>query len=247
LNEPGPVPVETQERDFEPEEGPYQIAERETPRWLDLLRELLETIVLTVIIFAVINFATGRFRIEGPSMRPNLEEGQYLIVNKIVYRLHPPQRGDIVVFNHPRNTDRDLVKRIIGLPGETVRVQDGHVFVNETLLVEPYITYQANARAPVEYQLGPDEYFVLGDNRPNSDDSRRWGALNRDQIVGKVWISYWPPSSWGGVAHYSFPNESAGVAGKGIADRRTLAQGVPPDGAGPAYFGSAIAVQGSGF
>jgi signal peptidase I len=240
LNESQPVPAETQEGGFEPEEGPHQVADRETPRWLGLLRELLETILLTVVIFAVINFATGRFRIEGPSMRPNLEEGQYLIVNKLVYRLHPPQRGDIIVFNHPRNTDRDLVKRVIGLPGESVQIRDGQVYINETLLAEPYITYRATTRGPIQYQLGPDEYFVLGDNRPNSDDSRHWGALKRDQIVGKAWISYWPPNSWGGVAHYSFPKDSVGVGGGEV-------QGMSPNGTGWTDSELPVVVQGSGF
>ncbi len=169
---------------------------------LHLLREIVETIVLTVLIFAVINTFTGRFRVEGPSMMPNLHQGQYLIINKIVYKLGSPERGDIVVFHHPRDTGRDLIKRIIGLPGETVEIRQGEVHVNGFLLEEPYVFHQAAYSDRRE--LGPDDYFVLGDNRPNSDDSHNWGVLHRDEIVGKAWISYWPPSDWGVLPHYGF-------------------------------------------
>jgi signal peptidase I len=171
---------------------------------LRFLREIIETVVLTVIIFAVINTLTGRFRIEGPSMMPNLHEGQYLIINKVVYRLGSPQRGDIIVFHHPQNSNRDLIKRIIGLPGETVEIRHGEVYVNGTLLEEPYVLQQGGYSG--RYELGPDEFFVLGDNRPNSDDSHNWGVLPRDRIVGKAAISYWPPAAWGGAPHFSYAN-----------------------------------------
>jgi signal peptidase I len=175
-------------------------------RW-HLAREIIETIVLTVVIFTAINFVSGRFRIEGPSMLPSLNPGQYLIINKVVYRLHPPARGDIVVFHHPRNPDRDLIKRVVGVPGDVVEVRKGTVYVNGTQLDEPYVldpgTYSGH------YELGADEYFVLGDNRPNSDDSRNWGTVKGDQIVGKAWLSYWPPKEWGAVPHSSYSGVSA--------------------------------------
>lgn len=173
-----------------------------------LLREIVETIVLTLLIFAAINFLTGRFRVEGPSMEPNLHEGQYLIINKVVYRLHPPHRGDIIVFEHPRNTGRDLIKRVIGLPGETVDIRDGKVYINDVLIKEPYVAYSSGYSS--RYLLGPDEFFVLGDNRPNSDDSHNWGVLQRELIVGKAWLSYWPLGEIGGVPHYDYP-ESVSV------------------------------------
>lgn len=169
---------------------------------LRLLREAVETVVLTVVIFVAINTATGRFRIEGPSMMPNLHPGQYLIISKLEYKLHPPRRGDIVVFHHPQNAGRDLIKRIIGLPGETVEIRQGSVHIDGALLDEPFILHKS--RDSGHNELGPDEFFVLGDNRPNSDDSHNWGVLHRDEIVGKAWISYWPPSDWGGVPHFGF-------------------------------------------
>jgi len=171
-----------------------------------LVREVLETVLLTVVIFVVINAVTGRFRIEGPSMLPNLHEGQYLIINKITYKLGEPGRGDIIVFHHPRQNGRDLIKRIIGLPGETVEVRRGQVYINDILLEEPYIVRPGSYSA--HFKLGPDEYFVLGDNRPNSDDSHNWGPLERSQIVGKAAVSYWPLSELGGVPHYTFPSFS---------------------------------------
>ncbi len=183
---------------------------QEDRRWWRLLREIGETVLLTVVIFAVINAVTGRFRIEGPSMEPNLHEGQYLIINKIVYQLHPPRRGDIIVFHHPQNSGRDLIKRVIGLPGETVDIRQGQVYINDALLEEPYVAHQG--RYSGHYQLGSDEFFVLGDNRPNSDDSHNWGVLKRDQIVGKAWISYWPPSRWGGIPHSGYPETPSAEA-----------------------------------
>lgn len=181
-----------------------------------LLREVAETILLTLMAFLVINTATGRFRIEGPSMEPNLFEGQYLIINKIVYKLHPPRRGDIIVFQHPRNAERDLIKRVVGLPGEAVEVREGQVYIDGTSLEEPYVSY--GDRYSARYELGLDDFFVLGDNRPNSEDSRNWGVLKRDQIIGKAWISYWPPGEWGAVPHCSASEETAAQGQKAGAD-----------------------------
>lgn len=222
------TPVSRRQRPFdEPDEETWTqidspVAEAEDQsrgRRLRVLREIVETIVLTVVIFAVINTLTGRFRVEGPSMNPNLNAGQYLIINRIVYRLHPPRRGDIVVFHHPRNGDRDLIKRVIGLPGETVEVRQGQVYIDGTLLEEPYVLYRG--RYSAYYELGPDEFFVLGDNRPNSDDSHNWGVLTAGKIVGKAWVSYWPPSDWGGVPHYSYPKGST-AQGQGMEEDAAL-------------------------
>jgi signal peptidase I len=198
-----------------------QVSSAPERRWMQALREVAETILLTLLIFGAINLLTGRFRIEGPSMLPNLHDGQYLIINKIVYRLHPPQRGDIIVFHHPRNSDRDLIKRVIGLPGETVEIRNGQVLVNGLLLDEPYVLQPG--RYSDTFELGEKEYFVLGDNRPNSDDSHNWGALQGDQIVGKAWISYWPPSEWGGVPHVNYPEKTSARWQDGDADARATA------------------------
>ena len=170
---------------------------------LSLLREIVETIVLTLVIFMIINALTGRFRIEGPSMKPTLHEGQYLLINKVVYKLHPPRRGDIIVFHHPQDSTRDLIKRVVGLPGEEIEACNKQVTIDGMPLKEPYLVH-LGGRCSGRIELGADEVFVLGDNRPNSDDSRSWGGLQQSLIVGKAWIAYWPPGDWGGVPHYSY-------------------------------------------
>ena len=167
----------------------------------NLLREVVETALLTAIIFLVVNAVIGRFRIESVSMQPNLWEGEYVIVDKVSYVFGSPQRGDIIVFE--KIGQPDLIKRVIGLPGDTVEVRPGQVLINGTPLVEPYIANPPNyAFGPV--QVEPGRYFVLGDNRVNSSDSHMWGTIPRDTIVGKAWIIYWPPPNWQIVPHYSY-------------------------------------------
>ena len=167
-----------------------------------LLREIIETILLTVIIYLSVNFATGRFRIEGSSMEPSMHQNQYVLVDKISYKLGNPKRGDVVVFNYPLATERDFIKRVIGLPGETVTVQAGVVSINGQPLKEPYIS------APPDYEntwrLAADQYFVLGDNRNSSLDSHSWGPLDRHYLIGRAIFAYWPPPLWGLVPHYSY-------------------------------------------
>ena len=167
----------------------------------NLLREIVETALLTAIIFLVVNAVIGRFRIESVSMQPNLYEGEYVIVDKVSYSLRGPQRGDIIVFE--KTGQPDLIKRVIGLPGDTVEVRNAQVFVNGTPLDEPYVANPPNyAFGPV--QVEPGRYFVLGDNRSNSSDSHVWGTIPGDTIVGRAWIIYWPPPNWQIVPHYSY-------------------------------------------
>jgi signal peptidase I len=169
------------------------------PREL-LVREIIETLLLTLFIFWIVNTATGRFRIEGYSMLPSLQEGEYIIINKLAYFLEEPARGDVVVLHFPNDRSRDFIKRIIGLPGDTINIADGVVTVNGVALNEPYIN------APPSYggswTVPEDKYFVLGDNRNNSSDSHNWSFLPEEDIVGKAWIIYWEPDKWGLVPHY---------------------------------------------
>ena len=173
----------------------------DTAQGASLFREIVETLLLTVVIFVLVNTLTGRFRIDGSSMEPNLHDGEYVIVNRIVYRLHAPQRGDIVVFR--RDASREFIKRVIAVPGETVEVKGGRVLVNGNPLDEPYIA-APNAYTMEPRTIGPGEYFVLGDNRNNSSDSHNWGTIHLSTIDGKAWITYWPPKSWGVVPHYTY-------------------------------------------
>jgi signal peptidase I len=174
-----------------------------------VLREVVETVVLTLVIFFLIQTVVRNFRVVGTSMEPNLHTGEYLIVDKISYRLSPPQRGDVIVFEPPVNAEGDYVKRIIGLPGELVEVRNGQILINGKPIKEPYVvrpaSYSMDAR-----RVGPDELFVLGDNRNMSSDSHSWGMLPMDKVVGKALVSYWPPSLWG-VIPRDAPTASATV------------------------------------
>jgi signal peptidase I len=168
-----------------------------------ILREIIETAVMTLIIFLLVRVAFQNFRIEGHSMEASLHDGQFLIVNKLVYYLHPPLRGDVVIFHSPQNPRKDFIKRVVGLPGEEVEMIEGLVYVDGVPLRESYIHSPGNRSWGPEV-VGEFEYFVLGDNRSNSSDSRSWGMLDGDAIIGKAWVSYWPPRQLGLVPHYTF-------------------------------------------
>jgi signal peptidase I len=167
-----------------------------------LLREIVETALLTAVIFLLVNAATGRFQIESVSMLPNLHEGEYVIVDKVSYRLHPPERGDIVVFQLD-GEPKDLIKRVIGLPGETIEGAGDQIIVNGRPLEEPYVAPSSRTTF-VSRKLGPDEYFVMGDNRGSSRDSRVFGPIHADKIVGRALLIYWPPADWKIVPHYAY-------------------------------------------
>ncbi|MDH7485419.1 MAG: signal peptidase I [Anaerolineae bacterium] len=192
--------------------------------WTQMLRELVETLILTLVIFLLIRNVVQNFRVEGSSMEPNLHNGQFLIVNRFAYcpgfhldipfvDIHwqkvwciwEPQRGDVIVFHAP-DRDKDYIKRVIGLPGETIEMRQGQVFINGRPLQEPYETRRNVLSAPT-VTLGPDELFVMGDNRPNSNDSRNWGSLSMEQVVGKALLCYWPPQDWAIILHYRFASE----------------------------------------
>jgi signal peptidase I len=161
----------------------------------NMLRDLIETMVLVAIAFLVVNALIGRFRIEQVSMQPNLHEGEYVIVDKVSYAFRQPERGEIVVLKNPNPSQPDLIKRIIGLPGETIDVRGGRAYVNGQPLTEPYIRQPMASDSPAT-QLQAGQYFVMGDNRNNSEDSRIFGARPAGDIVGRAWIIYWPPPDW---------------------------------------------------
>ena len=188
-----------------------------------LVREIVETALLALLVFLCVRASFQNFRVSGESMYPTLEDGQFVIVNKLIYSeidteklsrflpfidpgddpkkhvFHGPERGDIIVLQDPRpDHNEDLIKRVIALPGERIAIQNGQVYINGYLLIEPYITEPWNDNMP-EIQLGKDEYFVMGDNRRNSLDSRSGtvGLIHEDLIIGKAMFSYWPTSHFG--------------------------------------------------
>ena len=164
-----------------------------------VLRDLIETLLLAALLFAGISAVSARVRVDGYSMRPSLEDGEYVLVNRLSYRFGEPERGDIVVFVYPLDPSEDLIKRVVGLPGDQIRINDGQVWINGELLDEPYIN--ASPAYGGTWEVPAEALFVLGDNRNNSSDSHSWGYLPIDRLVGKAIVIYWPPSEWAVLSH----------------------------------------------
>jgi signal peptidase I len=185
--------------------------------------ELLQTLALAALIFFAVRAVAQNFRVDGSSMEPGLHDGQYLLVNKAIYfkinleklskylpfidpgdkpqrfLFRAPRRGDIIVFRFPRDPNRDFIKRIIGVPGDRVRIAEGQVYVNGVALHEPYTN---PGRYNMDEKVVPNgAYFVLGDNRSNSFDSHVWDFLPEENIIGQAMLSYWPLENFGGVGN----------------------------------------------
>ena len=202
---------------------------------LGAIREIVETLLLAFVIFVAVRAVVLNFKVDGTSMDPNLHNQEMLLVNRniyfnfdlngvldalpfverdgerIVYPFHPPERGDIVVFDPPTVSEKPYIKRVIGLPGETITIKDGFVFVDGVQLNEPYIDGAITEcnRSRCDPIIVPEgSVFVLGDNRRNSSDSRIFGPIPVDNIIGKAWITYWPFADLGMVPHYDYPEIS---------------------------------------
>ncbi len=169
-------------------------------------REVLITLAIALVIFLVAQATVQSVKVVGASMEPSLHHEQYLVVSKVSYWFHPPRRGDVIVFHSPQNPDQDIIKRVIALPGETVEIKGGKVYINGTPLEEPYIAEEPYYNLPLQY-VPEDCYFVLGDNRNHSSDSHVWGVIPEENIVGKAWICYLPPSEWQSVPNHSFDED----------------------------------------
>ncbi len=154
--------------------------------------DTVETILLALVLFLAINALSARVRVENVSMKPTLQEGEFLLVNRVAYTFGQPSIGDIIVFHAPGASDMDYIKRVIGLPGDQVRITDGIVYVNNQPLYEPYIA--ESPRYTGTWDVPQNEYFVLGDNRNNSSDSHMWGFVPHEDIVGRALLIYWPLS-----------------------------------------------------
>ncbi len=178
--------------------------------------ELLKFFIIAVVIVIPIRFWIAQpFIVSGASMEPTFDTGQYLIIDELTYHLSNPQRGDVIIFKYPLNTSEYFIKRIIGLPGETVEIRDGKVYVIgtdsiEKALPEPYIINKGNGYNRT-VTLKSDEYFVMGDNRPNSSDSRVWGPLPNSDIVGRALVRLLPfnsISTFPGRFHETLPADT---------------------------------------
>lgn len=168
---------------------PTRPAPRRNPV-LSFLLETLQTILMALVLYFLIDLVLGRVRVENISMEPTLQPGQFILVNKMAYRLGDFRRGDVIIFHYPRNPNEDYIKRVVGLPGETISIHDNKVYVNNQPLDEPYIA--APPQYTGEWTVPPDQVFVLGDNRNQSSDSHSWGFVPHDLIVGRALVIYWP-------------------------------------------------------
>jgi signal peptidase I len=198
---------------------------------ISLLREMLETVIFALLVFLVVQALSRNYKVQSISMQPNLYEGQYVVVNRLVYAdgpvidslrrsigktslgnkllnsvLHPPQRGEVVVFVPVTNTKPDLIKRVIGIEGDKVELRQGRIYVNDRPIDEPYIR-PAPSQSWGPAIVGKDQLFVMGDNRGNSSDSRVFGMVPMSHIIGKAWLRYWPPRDWGFVRHYDLAKQ----------------------------------------
>jgi len=182
---------------------------------MKILREVGITILIAVAVFALLQLTVQSYTVVMSSMEPNFQEGECIMVNKVSYHSSGPQRGDVIVFHPPVPSAYPFIKRVIGLPGETVEIRDGQVFINGIPINELYLFPEPpqNNKDYGPQELSDDEYLVLGDNRNGSNDSRSWGPIKRDDILGKAWFIYWPPSKLRVVKHYSYP-ELLGTEGQ---------------------------------
>lgn len=175
--------------------------------------DILEVVVFAIGIFFFVYLLIMRpHKIKGQSMQPNFPDAEYLLTEKVTYYLHKPQRGDVVVFTPPISETDEYIKRIIGLPGDSVMVSNGKVFLNGKLLVEPYLdddVYTADEGflgEGIEFVVPEGKYFVMGDNREHSSDSRAFGPISFNKISGRAWVVYWPADLAGVVKVPDYKN-----------------------------------------
>ncbi len=174
------------------EENQSDLVKTTTPRatFGRFLLEMLQTIVMAMILYLIIDSVVARVRVENISMKPTLQAGEFVLVNKLAYHLGQFQCGDIIVFHYPANPQEDYIKRVIGLPGDNVKIHHGLVFVNGNQLDEPYI--ESPPLYNGDWVITADTVFVLGDNRNQSSDSHSWGFVPVQNVVGKALAIYWP-------------------------------------------------------
>jgi len=178
--------------------------ERQISPWGRFLLETIQTILLALVLYLLIDTVIARVRVDNISMKPTLKPDDFVVVNKMAYRIGDIQRGDIVVFHNPQQPQEDYIKRVIGLPGDIIVVRDGQVLVNGTPLNEPYIA--APPDYPGQWEVPPGNLYVLGDNRNNSSDSHSWGFVPIRNVVGKALVDYWPAQDFRILTHPTIVN-----------------------------------------
>lgn len=167
-----------------------------------IIRDIIVPILIAVIVTVIFHTMVASFKVYGSSMYPTILPGEYIMVSKVSYLFGQPQRGEVIVFHSPRDPETDLIKRVIAVPGDTVEIKKGIVSIDGEALTEPYVSEKPR------YDYNPQEiiagqYFVLGDNRNNSSDSHGGWTVPRSNIVGKAWLTYWPPQQCKTVKHFT--------------------------------------------
>lgn len=170
---------------------------------MSFVRDIIITIIISICIFFGLQLTVANLQVFGICMQPNVQHGDRIVVNKVSYHLTEPDRGDVIVFHSPRDPNTDLIKRVIGLPGETVEVKGGTVYIDGKALVEPYLNEHPKYEYPSQ-KIPAGEYFVLGDNRNNSADSHSGWLLPGENIIGKAWAIYWPVERFNPITHYAY-------------------------------------------
>jgi signal peptidase I len=171
------------------------VSKKGRSRVVRFIIDVAETLILSILLFVGINAISARIRVDGHSMEPTLQSGEFVIVNKLAYKFGTPESGDVIVFHYPRDPNQEYIKRIIGLPGDEVKISNGTVYLNEQPIQEPYIAAPPNYQS--EWDVPTNSLFVLGDNRNNSSDSHNWGPVPMEYVIGKALVVYWPPEKWG--------------------------------------------------
>ena len=181
-----------------PEQDPMA-SQKKGDQSLRVLHSWVRDLCISILIsLFIILFVYQPVKVEGGSMEPGLEDQERIFINKLAYRLEAIERGDVIVFRYPRDTRKNFIKRVIGLPGDRVRVGDGHVYLNGHLLREPYVPEEyLDSRSYSEIRVPTDSYYVLGDHRSMSSDSRDFGTVDRSYLTGKAVLIYWPVAKWG--------------------------------------------------
>jgi len=169
------------------------------------IRQIILTVLVVLLVFGLMHVTLQSYEVDGESMESNFHDGQRVLVEKITYRFHSPDRGDVVVLHPPNGSSKPYIKRIIGLPGETIEINGGDIYIDGFLLEET-ADFSSQIPIPDSYSvtLLEDEYYVLGDNRAHSGDSRSFGPVAREEIIGRMWIRYWPLSNLGLSPSYSY-------------------------------------------
>ncbi len=178
-----------------------------SPREDSFFVEAIKMIVLALLIVIPIRyFLFQPFFVQGSSMYPSFEDRDYLVVDQITYRFREPKRGEVVIFKYPKDPSQLYIKRIIGMPGESLEIKNGEIIIinnsGELILNEKYVSSDNLTLGNIKAELGENEYFLLGDNRMFSSDSRRWGAVPRENIIGKAYLRAWPIDS---ISVFSYP------------------------------------------